>query len=76
MTPIFQVISELVVQRARSEFLAIAFENEERLHRELHKLLTAVVLFLKRNRNEFLQRMVRKGKNGRTRVSLRRIVVL
>ncbi|XP_021377275.1 HAUS augmin-like complex subunit 3 [Mizuhopecten yessoensis] len=37
-----QVISELVKQRSRNEFLTMAFEVETQGHRDTHRLLTAI----------------------------------
>ncbi|KAL5021994.1 hypothetical protein ScPMuIL_001149 [Solemya velum] len=41
-----QVIDYLVQQRARNEFLTMAYEVEARGHRDIHRLLTAVSMLL------------------------------
>ena len=52
------MVEALVVQRARNELIAIAYEIEEKTHREIHKLLTAVNLLLKRHKTTHLRHVV------------------
>ncbi|XP_046554290.1 HAUS augmin-like complex subunit 3 [Haliotis rubra] len=51
-----QLIGQLVVQRARNEFLTMAYEIEARNHRDIHRLLTAVRKTLQQNLTEWRDR--------------------
>ncbi|XP_067677950.1 HAUS augmin-like complex subunit 3 [Haliotis asinina] len=51
-----QLIGQLVVQRARNEFLTMAYEIEARNHRDIHRLLTAVRNTLQQNLTEWRDR--------------------
>ena len=53
-----QVIQELVSQRSRNEFLTMAYEVEDRGHRETHRLLTALNMLLKKQVQGQQHRMV------------------
>ncbi|XP_025110794.1 LOW QUALITY PROTEIN: HAUS augmin-like complex subunit 3 [Pomacea canaliculata] len=52
-----QVIEYLVQQRARNEFLTMAYEIEARGHRETHRLLTAIKQTLQAKLSSFDERM-------------------
>ena len=54
-----------MVQRARNELIAIAYEIEEKTHREIHKLLTAVNLLLKRHKTTHLRHVVSSALQSR-----------
>ncbi|XP_048255738.1 HAUS augmin-like complex subunit 3 isoform X1 [Haliotis rufescens] len=51
-----QLIDQLVVQRARNEFLTMAYEIESRNHRDIHRLLTAVRRTLEQNLTDWRER--------------------
>ena len=53
-----QVIHPLVQQRARNEFLTMAFELENRNHRDIHRLLVAAKQLLQDRVKEQGARMV------------------
>ena len=55
----YQVISQLVIQRSRNEFLTMALEVELRRHRELHHLLTSVYTKLQKQYTELHKRLVK-----------------
>lgn len=52
-----QVIHPLVQQRARNEFLTMAFELENRNHRDIHRLLVAVKQLLQNHLKDWHARM-------------------
>ncbi|XP_077981905.1 HAUS augmin-like complex subunit 3 [Glandiceps talaboti] len=53
-----QVMKQLIVQKARSEFLTMSFEVEEKKHRQTHQLLSGISKFLKMNQQSLQSRMV------------------
>ena len=61
-----QVIKYLVDQRARNEFLTMAYEIEGRNHRDVHRLLTAAQQTLHDRLDHFQTRIVRlwRGQGG------------
>ncbi|XP_002733835.1 HAUS augmin-like complex subunit 3 [Saccoglossus kowalevskii] len=52
-----QVIRQMNVQRARTEFLTMAFEVEKRKHRQTHQLLTGISGFLEKWNKSLQSRM-------------------
>ena len=53
-----QLISYLLTQKGRSEFLTFAYEIELQGHRDMYRLLTAVSFTLQKQQRAFEQRMV------------------
>ena len=56
--PLTQLIKQLVSQRARNEFLTMAYEIESKGHRDTHRLLTSAAMLLQDNLNSYQDRLV------------------
>ena len=54
----FQLIKQLTSQKARHDFLTMAFELERRGHKDTHRLLTGTELLLEKNAKANQDRMV------------------
>ena len=53
-----QLIRQLVSQRARNEFLTMAYEIESKGHRDTHRLLTSAAMLLQDNLSSYQDRLV------------------